>query len=101
MYGRRVHDAVLRSGDSVSGVTVHLVDEEYDRGPIVSQRQVPVLNGDTPESLAQRVLEQEHTIYVETLQKIAVGEIKLDQLQGHTVSQAAPQIGISEIHSSA
>ncbi len=94
MYGRRVHEAVLASGDAVSGVTVHLVDEEYDRGPIVAQRRVPVIAGDTPESLAHRVLEQEHAIYAETLQKIAVGEIDLDRLQardtGHSVRQAVP-----------
>ncbi len=93
MYGRRVHEEVLASGDGVSGVTVHLVDEEYDRGPIVSQREVPVLAGDTPESLASRVLEQEHALYAETLQKIAVGEIDLDRVShqdsGQRLRQAA------------
>jgi phosphoribosylglycinamide formyltransferase-1 len=94
MYGRRVHEAVLESGDAVSGVTVHLVDEEYDRGPIVAQREVAVLVDDTPDSLARRVLEQEHALYPETLQRIAAGEIDLDRLPaqdtGHAVSQAAP-----------
>ena len=73
MYGERVHEAVLASGDSVTGVTVHLVDEEYDRGPIVAQTQVPVLPCDTPDTLAARVLEQEHVLYPSTIQRIATG----------------------------
>lgn len=62
MYGRRVHEAVLARGARESGATVHLVDEEYDRGPILAQGRVPVLPGDTPESLASRVLELEHRL---------------------------------------
>ena len=62
MYGRRLHDAVLRSGAKVSGATVHMVDEEYDRGEILAQARVPVLPGDTAESLAARVLEAEHRL---------------------------------------
>jgi phosphoribosylglycinamide formyltransferase 1 len=62
MYGRRVHEAVLRSGATESGVTVHLVDEEFDRGEVLAQRRVPVLPGDTPDSLAARVLEAEHRL---------------------------------------
>ena len=80
MYGERVHEAVLASGDSVSGVTIHLVDEEYDRGPVVAQTQVPVLPGDTPDTLAARVLEQEHILYTKTIQRIAAGEVELDAL---------------------
>jgi formyltetrahydrofolate-dependent phosphoribosylglycinamide formyltransferase len=62
MYGLRVHQAVLASGAKVSGCTVHLVDEEYDRGPILAQSRVPVLPGDTAETLAARVLEAEHRL---------------------------------------
>jgi len=62
MYGRRVHAAVLASGARESGPTVHLVDEEYDRGTILAQRRVPVLPDDTPEVLAARVLEAEHRL---------------------------------------
>ena len=62
MYGPRVHEAVLASGDVVSGATVHLVTEEYDRGPVLGQATVPVLPGDTPDSLAARVLEAEHRL---------------------------------------
>jgi phosphoribosylglycinamide formyltransferase 1 len=62
MYGRRVHQAVLASGARESGASVHLVDEEYDRGAVLAQARVPVLPGDTPESLAQRVLDAEHRL---------------------------------------
>ncbi len=62
MYGERVHRAVLASGARESGVTIHLVDEAYDRGPILAQRRVPVLQDDTPERLAARVLEAEHQL---------------------------------------
>jgi phosphoribosylglycinamide formyltransferase-1 len=80
MYGRRVHEEVLAAGDRVTGVTVHLADEEYDRGPILAQREVPVVRGDTVDSLAARVLEAEHVLYVETLTRIAHGEIRLARL---------------------
>jgi phosphoribosylglycinamide formyltransferase 1 len=62
MYGKRVHEAVLASGATESGPTVHLVDEVYDRGAILAQRRVPVLPGDTPPTLAARVLEEEHRL---------------------------------------
>ena len=77
MYGERVHAAVLAAGERVTGVTVHLVDEEYDQGPILAQAEVPVLEGDTVESLRLRVLRREHELYPETLQRIATGEIEL------------------------
>jgi formyltetrahydrofolate-dependent phosphoribosylglycinamide formyltransferase len=60
MYGIRVHRAVLASGATVSGASVHLVNAEYDRGPIVAQWPVPVQSGDTPEELAARILHVEH-----------------------------------------
>ncbi len=75
MYGKYVHEAVTAAGEKESGPTVHLVDERYDHGRILAQRKVPVFPDDTPESLAKRVLIQEHIIYPETLQKIASGEI--------------------------
>jgi phosphoribosylglycinamide formyltransferase-1 len=77
MYGTRVHEAVLASGAEETGVTVHLVDAQYDHGPILAQRRVPVRPGDTAETLAARVLEQEHDLLVETLVRIASGEIVL------------------------
>lgn len=62
MYGLRVHRAVLAAGAAESGATVHLVDEEYDRGEILAQARVPVLEDDTPERLAARVLTAEHRL---------------------------------------
>ncbi len=67
MYGDRVHAAVLQSGKTESGCTVHLCDAEYDTGPIVLQRRCPVLPGDTVDSLAARVFEQECEAYPEAL----------------------------------
>jgi phosphoribosylglycinamide formyltransferase-1 len=77
MYGARVHEAVLSAGEQETGVTIHLVDAEYDTGPIVAQCRVPVLADDTAESLAQRLLKQEHRFLVETIAKIVSGEIAL------------------------
>ncbi len=71
MYGMRVHEAVLASGEKTSGATVHYVDEEYDHGKIVLQQTVPVLPGDTPESLAARVLTAEHALYPAAIRRIA------------------------------
>ncbi|MDP6019570.1 MAG: formyltransferase family protein, partial [Candidatus Latescibacteria bacterium] len=68
----------LAAGDTVSGVTVHLVDGEYDQGPVVDQQTVPVEPDDTVERLAARVLAVEHVFYPVTLQKIARGQIDLD-----------------------
>ena len=70
MYGIRVHQAVLESGARVSGATVHLVDDEYDRGRILSQWPVPVLRQDTPETLAARVLRVEHHLLPLTLEAL-------------------------------
>ena len=80
MYGEHVHTAVLAAGESVSGVSVHLVDEEYDRGPVIAQSKVPVLPADTPDTLAARILEREHALYPQTIQRIASGDINLDSL---------------------
>ena len=77
MYGMRVHEAVLASGDTESGVTIHVVNEEYDKGAILAQSTVPVLSDDTADSLAQRVLAVEHVLYVEVLKGIIAGEIAL------------------------
>lgn len=67
MYGKRVHEAVIASGATESGPTVHLVDEVYDRGEILAQRRVPLLPGDTPETLAGRVLTAEHALLPEVV----------------------------------
>lgn len=70
-YGRRVHEAVLAAGATVSGVTVHYVDEVYDHGPSILQREVPVEPGDTVETLAARVLTVEHQVYPEAVRMVA------------------------------
>jgi phosphoribosylglycinamide formyltransferase-1 len=77
MYGGRVHRAVLAAGDRVTGVSVHRVDADYDTGPVIAQCQVPVLDGDTPESLAERVQARERQFVVETLARIVRGELSL------------------------
>jgi phosphoribosylglycinamide formyltransferase-1 len=79
MFGLRVHEAVLAAGERETGVTVHLVNHEYDRGPILDQARVLVRPGDTPETLQARVLEVEHRFYPEVLRRIASGEIDLDR----------------------
>jgi len=78
MYGMHVHEAVLAAGDAETGVSIHLVNNEYDRGPLLAQERVAVQPGDTPEVLQQRVLKTEHQLYPETLRRIAAGEINLD-----------------------
>jgi phosphoribosylglycinamide formyltransferase-1 len=77
MYGIHVHEAVLAAGETISGATVHIVDEEYDHGPILLQRKVDVRIDDTPETLAARVLEIEHQIYPEALRLLAEGKVAL------------------------
>jgi phosphoribosylglycinamide formyltransferase-1 len=70
MYGRFVHEAVIAAGETISGATVHLVDEVYDHGPVINQRTVPVYPADTAESLAARVVAIEGPLFVETLRAI-------------------------------
>ncbi len=75
MYGHRVHEAVIARGCKVSGCTVHFADNEYDTGPIVHQRTCPVREGDTPDTLAARVFDQELQAYPEALAAIAAGRV--------------------------
>ncbi len=77
MYGRKVHEAVLRAKETMSGATVHLVDEEYDHGATVAQAEVPVLPGDTAERLEARVMAAEPRLFVQTLQRLVAGELTL------------------------
>lgn len=74
MYGRHVHASVLASGDAESGCTVHLVSEVYDDGPIVLQARCIVEPGDTPETLAARVLAREHEAFPEAVRRVLSGE---------------------------
>ena len=77
MYGHHVHEAVIERGVKFTGVTVHLVDEEYDTGPIILQTVVPVLDDDTPDTLAARVLEAEHKTYTDAIALFADGKLEV------------------------
>ena len=78
MYGHRVHEAVLAAGCKVSGCTVHFVNNEYDAGPIIVQKCVPVLEGDSPDDLAGRVFEQERIAYPEAIRLFAEGRLRIE-----------------------
>ncbi|MFN2382971.1 MAG: phosphoribosylglycinamide formyltransferase [Gemmatimonadota bacterium] len=78
MYGLRVHEAVLTAGDTESGASVHLVDEEYDHGPVVAQRRVRVEPEDTPASLARRVLAAEHALLSEVVIAAVEGRLRTE-----------------------
>ena len=78
MYGERVHASVLEAGEKVSGASVHLVDEEYDRGPVVAREEVPVEPLDTPATLAARVLEVEHRLLPAVVIAAAEGRIRVE-----------------------
>jgi phosphoribosylglycinamide formyltransferase-1 len=77
-YGHHVHEAVLNYGAKLSGCTVHFVDNEYDHGPVILQKAVPVLDDDTPDTLAARVFEAETEVYPEAVQLIAQGRVTVD-----------------------
>ena len=76
MYGLRVHEAVLAAGGNESGCTVHFCDNEYDHGPVILQRKVPVLPDDTPETLAARVFAEECIAYPEAIRLIGQGRVR-------------------------
>ena len=78
MYGHHTHEAVLAANEKESGPTIHIVDEIYDNGRILAQKRIPILPDDTPDSLAARVLAQEHKLYPRVLQKLIKGEYDLD-----------------------
>jgi formyltetrahydrofolate-dependent phosphoribosylglycinamide formyltransferase len=77
-YGHRVHEAVLEYGAKLSGCTVHFADNQYDHGPVILQRAVPVLDDDTPDTLAARVFAAECAAYPEALRLIAEGRVTLE-----------------------
>jgi len=78
MYGHHVHEAAIERGVKVSGCTVHFVDEDYDTGPIILQTVVPVEDDDTPDTLAARVLVEEHKTYVQAIQLFAEGRLVVE-----------------------
>jgi phosphoribosylglycinamide formyltransferase-1 len=77
-YGHHVHEAVLNYGVKLSGCTVHIVDNQYDRGPVILQRSVPVLEDDTPDTLNDRVFQAECEAFPDALQLLADGRITLE-----------------------
>jgi phosphoribosylglycinamide formyltransferase-1 len=83
LYGRRVHQAALDAGVRWSGATVHLVDADYDTGPIVAQQPIPVVPGDTAETLAARVLRAEHALLPAVVALAAQNRLHVD---GRTVT---------------
>jgi formyltetrahydrofolate-dependent phosphoribosylglycinamide formyltransferase len=95
MYGKKIHEAVLVSGARVTGVTVHFVDEQYDRGPIIAQWPVPVFGDDTVDTLAARVLRVEHLLLPRVVAAVGRKQISLGpdgKVAGkmrHAVSRAA------------
>ncbi len=76
-YGHHVHSAVLEYGAKISGCTVHLADNVYDRGPIILQGAVPVKDNDTPDTLAERVFEEECKLYPKAIQLFADGKLEI------------------------
>ena len=82
MYGRHVHQAVLDAQDKESGCTIHLVNEVYDDGPIISRAKISVSADETPETLAQKIHIEEHKLYVTVVKDVCSGKINLDTFTG-------------------
>jgi phosphoribosylglycinamide formyltransferase 1 len=90
-YGHHVHEAVLQYGAKLSGCTVHFADNQYDHGPVILQKPVPVLDDDTPESLAARVFEAECEAYPEALRLIAEGRVRIEGRRVRITPGPGPQ----------
>ena len=88
-YGRRVHAAVLETGVKITGCTVHFVDNQYDHGPIILQKPVPVQDNDTPETLALRVFQAECEAYPEALELLRTGRVRVEGRRVHIDQQAS------------
>ena len=89
MFGERVHQAAVDCGVKVSGCTVHFVDEQYDTGPIIVQKAVSVEEGDSAETLAARILVQEHIAYPEAVQLFAQGRLRVDGRVVHVLRESS------------
>jgi phosphoribosylglycinamide formyltransferase-1 len=89
MYGLRVHRAVLAAGEAVTGVSVHLVDAEYDTGPVIARAEVPVEPGDTAEALAARVQTRERALLVEVLRALPAAGLPLASAAPSSISPPA------------
>jgi len=90
MYGHRVHEAVLAAGVKLSGATVHFADDHYDSGPILLQEAVPVLEDDTPDTLAARVQAAERRLVPEAIRLIAAGRVTIEGCRARIIAGAAP-----------
>jgi phosphoribosylglycinamide formyltransferase-1 len=77
MYGRRVHEAVIAAGVAASEITIHVVDEEYDHGPVLFRQAIPLAPGETAESLEAKLTAREPAVFVEVLQRLAAGDLVL------------------------
>lgn len=90
LFGQRVHEAVLAAGCKVSGCTVHFASNEYDAGPIIVQRCVPVLEGDTPDTLAERVFAEECVAYPEAVRLFAQDRLRIEGNVVHVLGGEEP-----------
>lgn len=88
MYGHRVHEAVLAAGVKLSGATVHFADDHYDSGPILLQEAVPVLEDDTPDTLAARVQAAERRLVPEAIRLIAAGRVTIEGRRARIAASA-------------
>ncbi len=93
MYGEHVHRAVLAAGERLSGCTVHFVDDQYDHGPILLQMEVPVEDGDTPETLAARILPNEHRTYVRAVALLTAGKVIVENGKVAILEEGNPARG--------
>jgi phosphoribosylglycinamide formyltransferase-1 len=90
MYGRRVHEAVAAAGERVSGATVHVVDGEYDQGPVIASVEAPLAEGDGPAEIERKVTALEPALYVETLRRICEGTLALPTGGASRISDNLP-----------
>jgi len=79
MYGKHIHEAVKAAGDDKTGITIHLVNGEYDKGQILAQKEIPVLESDTPGDIENKVKAAEPGFYIDTIQRIISGDIILSE----------------------
>jgi len=87
MYGHHVHEAVLAYGAKITGATVHFVDDVYDNGPVILQEGVPILEDDTPDTLAERVQAKEREIYPHAIQAFAQGRLRVEDRIVHVLPE--------------
>ena len=78
MYGILVHQEVIKSKEKITGISIHIVEEEYDSGPIIAQLKIPIGKNENAESLSKKISQSEHDFYVQTIQKIITGKIDLN-----------------------